>query len=354
LSFPVVVAVAAVFGLLISFHEFGHFLLAKINGVRVLEFSVGFGQPLLQHHGRDTTYSLRLVPLGGFVRLAGMDDGDTSPQSFNAKPVWRRVSIIVAGAVFNLILPVAVFYGIAAAETGQPVVAGAVSVALPADAGGIKPGDELLAVNGQQLTSVTQFRDLIAASGGKPLTIRYRHPGFGPQEGTLQPLFIQGRWRIGVGPQGPATQFDLVGSFRDSVIADRDAIATVIGGFGTLLFGRIPGGVGGPCGLSGPVGIVRTTAHFAEAGWGQLLAFTAFLSVNLGILNLLPLPALDGGRLAFLLIEAVRGKPVDSTKEQKVHYFGLAVLFAAIALITYNDVLRLGTPFATLINRCAQ
>ncbi|HEY8740990.1 MAG TPA: site-2 protease family protein, partial [Candidatus Dormibacteraeota bacterium] len=126
-----------------------------------------------------------------------------------------------------------------------------------------------------------------------------------------------------------------------------------LAGFGSILTGHIPGGLGGNCGPSGPVGIVRATAAAASAGLVSLLQFMAFLSINLGILNLLPLPALDGGRLAFLVVEGVRRKPVDPSKEQRVHYAGLLVLLAFVVFISYNDVIRLGIPFSQLLNQCA-
>ena len=128
---------------------------------------------------------------------------------------------------------------------------------------------------------------------------------------------------------------------------------TAIGsGLYALVTGRIPGGVAGPCGLSGPVGIVRETAQVASAGIIELAFFAGFLSLNLGILNLLPLPALDGGRLAFLVVEGIRRKPVDPEKEQRVHYIGLVVLLTVIALISYQDLLRLGTPLSDLVKNC--
>jgi regulator of sigma E protease len=159
-----------------------------------------------------------------------------------------------------------------------------------------------------------------------------------------------GHWLIGVSPGGGA--IDPIHGIGDSAVQDWRFITATLGGFVMLVSGAIPGGLGGSCGPSGPIGIVRATAQAASAGWLSLLFFAAFLSVNLGILNLLPLPALDGGRLAFLIIEGVRRRAIDPLKEQRVHYAGMLVLLAFVVFVSYNDIVRLGTPFGSLLNQC--
>jgi regulator of sigma E protease len=350
LNLLVVLAVVLVFGFLVTFHEFGHYLLAKVNGVRVLEFNVGFGPPLLQATWGETTYGLRVVPLGGYVRLAGMDDGETGPKSFNQKPVWRRLSIIVAGSMANLILPIAIFFFVYVQQSGGPVAAQAIVKGLPAERAGIQPGQQLIAVNGKPVHSVFDLRDEVNASGGRPVTVRYAAPGKPPTDVTIRPVQQNGRWLIGVSPGGGAV--DPIRGLGDSVIQDAQFIGGTLAGFYQLFTGGVRGGLGGSCGPSGPIGIVRATAAAASAGWLQLLYFAAFLSVNLGILNLLPLPALDGGRLAFLIVEGIRRRAIDPLKEQRVHYAGLLVLLTLVVFISYNDILRLSTPFGALLSQC--
>jgi regulator of sigma E protease len=346
----VILAVVLVFGLLVTFHEFGHYLLAKINGVRVLEFNVGFGPPLLQKTFGDTTYGLRSIPLGGYVRLAGMDDGDAGPRSFNAKPVWRRLTIILAGSMTNLVLPIAIFFVIYLLQSGGPVIVQDVVTGDPAQLSGVQPGDRLVAINGHAINSVYDLRDQVQAANGNPVTLRYGPPGQPAYDITMTPVRQGDRWLLGVSPAGGA--IDPIHGIADSVTSDWRFITATLGGFAMLVSGAIPGGLGGSCGPSGPIGIVRATAQAASAGWLSLLFFAAFLSVNLGILNLLPLPALDGGRLAFLVIEGVRRRAIDPLKEQRVHYAGMLVLLAFVVFVSYNDIVRLGTPFGSLLNQC--
>jgi regulator of sigma E protease len=340
---------AVVFGLLITFHEGGHFLLAKLNGVKVLEFSVGFGAPLLQVRRGETRYALRAIPLGGFVRLAGMDNSETGPRTFGAKPVWRRVLIIAAGAVTNLLLPIVIFWAGSAMQSGGPLIVNEVIKNEPAFNLGIRPGDTLVAIGGQPATSPYRLRDVISSGGGRPLKVRFSHNGSTYQQ-QIQPIMVGGSWRIGVGTQGGS--FDVLGSLGESVREDVLGARDILAGLATIVTGHIPGGITGPCGPTGPVGILRLTAEAAQAGVFQLLDVAAFLSLNLGILNLLPLPALDGGRLAFLVVEAIRRRPIDPIKENRVHYLGLAVLLTLIVLISYKDVVEFGTPFASLVNSC--
>lgn len=346
----VILAVVLVFGLLVTFHEFGHYLLAKINGVRVLEFNVGFGPPLLQKTWGETTYGLRSIPLGGYVRLAGMDDGDAGPRSFNAKPVWRRLSIIVAGSMTNLVLPIAIFFVIYLLQSGGPVIVQELVIGDPAQQSGVQVGDQLVAINGHAINSVYDLRDQVQASNGGPITLRYGPPGKPAYDITMTPVRRADHWLIGVSPGGGA--IDPIHGIADSAVQDWRFITATLGGFVMLATGAIPGGLGGSCGPSGPIGIVRATAQAASAGWLSLLFFAAFLSVNLGILNLLPLPALDGGRLAFLVIEGVRRRAIDPLKEQRVHYAGMLVLLAFVVFVSYNDIVRLGTPFGSLLNQC--
>ncbi|MDQ6748632.1 MAG: M50 family metallopeptidase [Candidatus Dormibacteraeota bacterium] len=351
---PVLIALAVVvvFGVLVTMHEFGHFIVAKLNGVKVLEFNVGFGQPILSVTRGETRYALRVIPLGGYVRLAGMDDGDDSPRSFNRKPVWRRLTIISAGSITNLLLPIPIFLVAGLALQGGPLTVVSLLDKSPAASAGIPLNAQVRSLNGREVGSANELRRVIRDSGGREVAVEYRDPGSGSAVTKhVVPVLQQGHYRIGVGTTGGG--YDLLGTLGDSVIQDKDAILATLGGFVSIVTGHIPGGLGGNCGPSGPVGIVRATAAAASAGWISLLQFMAFLSVNLGILNLLPLPALDGGRLAFLVVEGVRRKPVDPSKEQRVHYAGLLVLLAFVLFITFNDVARLGVPFSQLLNQCA-
>ncbi|MEA2646134.1 MAG: regulator of sigma protease [Chloroflexota bacterium] len=348
----VVVAVALVFGLLITFHEMGHLLVAKALGVKVLEFNVGFGPPLLQWGKGETRYGLRVIPLGGYVRLAGIDDGETGPRAFTSKPVWRRALIIVAGSVTNLVLPFFLLFGAGVLEIGGPLRVVSYSPGKPADVSGMPLNAEILSVDGQDLQSPYRMRQLINGSGGRTVTVRYRDPQTGAVDTkALSPYQVDGQWRIGISTRGGG--FDLVGEASDAGTRYGQMVTGTLDGLASLASGRIPGGLTGPCGPSGPVGIVRATAEAASGGVATLLGIAAFISFNLGILNLMPLPALDGGRLVFILLEGVRRRPINPLYEQRVHYTGLIALLSLMVLISINDVARLGTPFADLISGCA-
>lgn len=351
---PVLIALAVVvvFGVLVTLHEFGHFIVAKLNGVKVLEFNVGFGNVLVKWRRGETQYAVRSVPLGGYVRLAGMDDEESGPRSFNGKPVWRRLTIIAAGSITNLLLPIPIFLVATLSQMGGPLTVVSLVQNSPADRAGIPLNAQVTALDHHPVQSANALRATIRGSGGRPIAVEYRDPKSGQAvDRTIKPEIEQGNYRIGVGTTGGG--IDVPGAIGDALSEDKDAIVGTFGGFVTILTGHIPGGLGGPCGPSGPVGIVRATAAAAQAGWVSLLQFMAFLSVNLGILNLLPLPALDGGRLAFLAIEGIRRKPIDPAREQRVHYAGLLVLLGFVIFISYNDLIRLGVPFSQLLNQCA-
>jgi len=351
-SLPIVFAVVAVFGLLITVHELGHFILAKLNGVRVLEFNVGFGAPIWRKERGDTAYAVRTIPLGGYVRLAGMDDEEAGPRSFNEKAVWRRVAIIAAGSLTNLLLPVLILFPAISARAGLPVVVRAVAAGKPADRAGLRPGDAILNIDNQPVDRVTDISKYINAAQGRPVTLRINRAG-ALEDRTIQPAHADPRvlclgekvsnpillYVICITPQG---SWDVFGGVPQTASAYAGMWTSLFRGYGELVAGRIPGGLTGPCGISGPVGIVRQTAAAAQGGPELLAAFAAFLSLNIGILNLLPLPALDGGRLAFLVLEAVRGKPIDPRSEQRVHYIGFMVLITLILLISYHDLSQLG------------
>jgi regulator of sigma E protease len=346
---PILLFIVVV-GPLIAFHEFGHYIVAKLNGVKVLEYNIGFGRPIVQFQRGETKYGLRVIPLGGYVRLAGMDDGDAGPRSFNAKPVWRRITIIVAGAFANLVLPIAIFFVAGVAANHGPVTVQAVTDNSPAQAAGIRPDDRLVSINGKPVSHIEDLRSVVGSSSGAPVRVGFARPGGPTMEATIKPVFKNGRWIIGVvGSGGP---LDIPGTAVEAVKLDGAYIVGIPVSLVRLASGQVSGGITGPCGVSGPIGIARETQQVASAGIIPVLFLAGVLSVSVGILNLLPVPALDGGRLLFLIIEAVRRKPMDPALESRVHYAGFVVLITLILIITFNDISRLQTPFASLISQC--
>ena len=338
--------VILIFSLLVIVHESGHFLTAKLAGIKVEQFSVGFGPQLVGWQRGETLYAVRAIPLGGFVKLAGMDGSmDAGPRSFNAHPLWQRFMVIVAGSAFNLALPVLIFFGvystIGAAEVKTPIEVSAVDTGTPAYNAGLQPGDVIRAVNSHPINKFEDLPTALDAAKNTPVTVVVE------RDSRLVTLTITPRLDPNTGGYilgfHPAARTWKPGPIEAAGLAVRqtgDSIAGIAGGIYQLATDKSLGGLLGPRGLEGPVGIVKTTARAAQAGILAVVGVVALLSLSLGLANILPFPALDGGRAAFLVLELIRGRPVDPAREQVVHYVGLALLFALIGLVTYNDVLR--------------
>ena len=338
--------VILIFSGLVIVHESGHFLTAKLSGIKVEQFSVGFGPQLLGWQRGETLYAIRAIPLGGFVKLAGMDGSmDAGPRSFNAHPLWQRFIVIVAGSAFNLALPVLIFFSIyttvGAAEVKTPIQVSSVDAGTPASTAGLRDGDVIQSVNGQPIRQFEDLRNALDAAKNAPVTVVVERSGQ-PLTLTVTPKLdpSSGAYILGFHPAIHSWKPGPVESAGRAVKDTGDSITGIVGGIYLLITDKSLGGLLGPRGLEGPVGIVKTTARAAQAGILPVLEVAALLSLSLGLANILPFPALDGGRAAFLVLELIRGRPVDPAREQVVHYVGLALLFGLIGLVTYNDVLR--------------
>lgn len=339
------IATVVVLGGLIFVHELGHFLVAKLAGVRVHEFALGFGPRLIGFRKGHTEYSLRAFPLGGFVRMAGMhpdeerpDDGEIPPeQQFMHRPIGARMAIIFAGPLANLLLAVALFallfavIGVAA----PTLVVDGVEAGLPAEAAGIQPGDEITAVDGVRLESWDELVESIQQRPGEPLQLTIRRDG-GSHTITITPVDQgDGRGIIGVRPQLAYRKFTIIESIGQGL----EWTGRVIGAFYAALVDLIQGRGAGQ--IIGPVGIGMEIGEATRSGLPNLVLLAGLLSINLGLINLLPIPALDGSRLMFLAIEAIRGRPLDPDKEGVIHLVGFALMLALLVLISVRDVIRI-------------
>ena len=346
-------AIVFVFGSMVMIHELGHYMVAKWIGVKVIEFSFGFGPKIVGYQGKETLYALRIIPLGGFVKLHGMDaEVDANgqeviapthdPRSFMNKPVWQRMAVIVAGPLMNfalaIILFVSVFAYLGIPAPGTTNMIGSLVEGKPAATAGIKPGDKILAVNGESTLSWTRLIEVIRPKPDQVLTLTVERDK-GKQHQTVSVKTEKdvqtGNGMIGIAPEIIYTHASILHATSFGLERTVDFTKFIMVSLVQMITGKIPADVGGP------VMIAQVIGEGARQGLANLLSLTGVLSIQLGLINLFPIPALDGSRLVFLLIEGVRGKPLNPEKENMIHLVGFVLLMALMIAVTYKDVLRL-------------
>ncbi len=333
-----------IFGMLVLAHEFGHFVAAKQAGIGVREFAIGFGPRLGGLTKSGTVYSLRLLPLGGFTVMVGSEpDEPVTPDAYKVKTVAQRSLAIAAGPLMNFILTILLFalvfavFGLPRGVNVDSTAIGQVLPGYPADKAGLEPGDVLLSIDGQELGNWSQFDKAVAGSLGKQVTIVFRRGG-DTRSIVIAPTAdpeVPSEGMIGV---TPTLVYERIGLGR-AVIQGVAETWRVLVAWVTALVDFAARRA--PIDLAGPVLTVRFIGSTAKSGLANLMYLAGFLSLNIGLFNLLPLPALDGGRLVFLAYEAVTRRKPDPHKESLVHFVGFAALIVLMLLITYRDILRL-------------
>ena len=338
-----IIALFLIIGLVVFIHEFGHFLLAKKNGVGVIEFSIGMGPRLLSTVHKGTRYSLKWIPFGGSCLMLGDDNGIVDPDaeeitdkahSLAEKNVWARISIIAAGPIFNFLLAfVLAVIVIGFAGSDKPYVQGVIDK-YPAQEAGLEKGDLITSVNGSRVHLFREIQIYMAMNPGKSLDVTYVRDNQ-THETTLVPKYDEAN-----------------NTYYMGIYEVKYNVVTVIKSLGMIFTGDLP-----MTSFSGPVGIATTVndmveevntsmadESFSDRAMTMFLTlanFVVMISANLGVMNLLPIPALDGGRLLFLLIEAVRGKPVPKEKEAIVHIAGIIFLFIFMIFILFSDIIKI-------------
>lgn len=338
-----------IFGLIVISHEFGHFLLAKLNGIRVLEFAVGMGPTLFHFTKGETRYSLKAFPIGGACVFDGEDgvmaeDGVKDEHSFMAASVWARISSVLAGPFFNFILAFILALIIVGFTGSDRPVVQQVTPGGSAEKAGIQAGDLITEVNGEKIHLSRQISLISALNKGEDMEIEYEHAGT-VKKVTVTPYYDTeaGRYYIGLSP-GEYFRCNALQVFEYSFYEVEYWVRATFKSLGMLFTGKVTkDDVAGPVGIAQIVG--ETYEEVKPYGAGSvvlsMMNIAILLSVNLGILNLLPIPALDGGRLVFLVIEAIRGKPVPPEKEGMVHLAGMVVLMLLMVFVLFNDISRL-------------
>jgi len=326
------VAAIFVFLLVILLHELGHFSIAKLVGIKVNEFSIGMGPKLFQTRKGETQYSLRLLPIGGYVRMEGEEEDSNDPRAFNNASTLARIAVVAAGAIMNFILAFIVF-SIVSFNLGEPTTTiGEILPDSPAQHGGLMEGDRIIAINQTETKSWDELSNAIANSDGNELDIRIIRDG--KEENLyIKPSFQEGRLMIGIVPK---YEKSLLAGIRGGFESTITFIGLMFDFVKMLFTGQVTIEH-----LSGPVGVINEIGQAAKMGFLNLLLLLGFISVNLGFFNLLPIPALDGSRLVFLFIELIRGKPVNPEKENFVHFVGLIFLLGLMLVVTYKDLLRI-------------
>lgn len=335
-----ILAAIFVFGVLVTVHEFGHFITAKMTGMRVDEFAIGFGPKIYQQKDGETLYSLRAIPLGGYNKIAGMDPDDpVEPNAFNSKPIPARMLVILAGALMNFILPIILFSGIFMVEgrlqlVNEPVLGNVVNEMAAARAG-LKAGDRIVTIDGKNIETWTDVVLNLRKAGTEEVTLTAERNGV-LQTYKMTPMFDKdaGRPLIGVSPKFSKESLGFFGSIKEGFIYTKNIGLSMVSGLYKIVSGNAPADV------AGPIGVAQMAGQVAEKGLLPLMNFVAFLSINLGVINLLPLPALDGGHFVLLLLEALRGKPLGGKAMTNIQMVGVALILALTVFSTFKDITR--------------
>lgn len=335
-----VVLALVLLGVLIMAHEAGHFMAARACGIEVQEFAMGMGPLLLRKKSRrGTQFSMRLLPIGGFCQFYGEDEDVDDPRAFNNQAVWKRALTVVSGPLMNFIVALLVVVIYMSAIGLWSVVPRVYAVEPNAASAGLTVGDTLLAVNGTDIEGdPTKAQSMIAASAGEAVTLRVERDGE-ETDVTITPFYDEEyeRYRAGFTFDQERMRIPLLQSIPFSVSYNAESVSLIVKTLKNLFFKGE-----GVSDVTGPVGTVYVIQEVTrEGGLDIYLELLALISVNLGVMNLLPIPGLDGSRLLFLLVEALRRKPINREIEGRIHAAGFILLMGLMVALTYKDIVQI-------------
>ena len=328
-------------GALIMVHEAGHFFAARGCGIEVQEFAMGMGPVLFSHKGRrGTKFSLRLFPIGGFCQFYGEDEDTKDGQGFNDYSVWKRAATVLSGPAMNFVLAIVIIVVYLSAWGLPMVVPRVAELEMNAEAAGLMVGDEILFVNGIKVVDTTTILTAISEGAEADVTLTVDRAGE-TVDVTIKPFYDEeaGRYRVGFSFAQERTRVSLLESFPFSVSYNLESASLIVDTLRKL----VTTGEGAKD-VTGPVGTVYVIQEATQQGGMDIfMEMAAMISVNLGVMNMLPIPGLDGSRLLFLLVEAVRRKPVKRELEGAIHFAGFVLLMGLMVLLVYKDVLSIVT-----------
>lgn len=322
------------FGVLITSHEFGHFIAAKKSGVEVLEFSAGMGPLILKKEKNGTQYSLRALPIGGFCRMKGEDEDDTEEGSLNAASPWKRIIILASGALMNFVVAILIFFIIFCINgTDATTTIASVTDNSPAMYAGVEKDDTVLAINGNDIEKWTDITSYIKEGDGSEVELL-----IGKKNNTTKTIIVtpeyneeSGAYLIGISPK---TKTNIFTAIYKSFYMVGYYIVAIVDIFAGLFRGTV-----GMEAFSGPIGATVVIGQYIPLGIIYVLSIAASISISLGFFNLLPIPALDGSRILFTVIELIKGSPVNREAEGWIHTAGMVVLMIFALFVAYKDII---------------
>ncbi|RQD67791.1 MAG: RIP metalloprotease RseP [Tindallia sp. MSAO_Bac2] len=321
-----------VFGLLVFFHELGHFAVAKYVGIKVHEFAIGMGPKVLHRKKEETLYSIRAFPIGGFVRMEGEDESSETENSFGQKTVGQRISVILAGPLMNFVLGFLCFFMIFVAIGVPSTQIDQIIPDSPAASVGLQEKDRVISIQNEEINDWDQLVTRISEAEGRTINIEVlRNNETIMFEVTPEVDSETGRAMIGI---VPGSETSVTGALANSYHQTRFIFTEIFNFLQQLIRGQAD-----TADVAGPVGIISLVGQASRSGWIDVVGLAGLISINLGIMNLLPIPALDGSRIIFLVLEGLRGKPIDPEKEALVHMVGITLLMMLMIAITYKDIL---------------
>lgn len=323
------------FSILIIGHELGHFMLAKFNGVKVEEFSIGMGPKIFSIGGKETNYVIKAFPIGGYVKMLGEEEKNSDPRAFSSKSPIRRLSIIGAGPIMNLILALLIFmFHIFNQGVVIPQISGFIE-GKPAASSGLQQGDIITKINNKKINTSEELTNQISISNGQDIFLEVRRNSQINQIIKLKPEFNKDTNRYVIGVKfTEISKPGLLLSIKYGFLQTKGLIGLTIESFKALFERKVSVNS-----VAGPITIIKMSGEFAKAGFFPLLYFIAFISVNLAIFNIIPFPALDGGWIILLLFEIVTRKEIDKNKIAIVNYIGFSLLMMLMVAVTVKDII---------------